>query len=267
MSKTDKNSKMRYLAFLLVFVALVTWTYVTSAQAMPIGSAEIEDCVENESGVDCEPTTVFTVPISYGMETTIAAVTVEGAVETTVEIEITKTEPRLIYPLTHFHTVAYFPYEEVIKVPDIEGCVDCADSDDPICGWTYEGAEKIEHSQGFCNKKDAEELSSPCSWRGEEILGENATVDNPFSTAHCLRLGELYYHGYEIGEFHKTYEITVKLTKGAESHDFTISPEDPFYSTEHDTSYPSFPLVNRAHNNIFFVLILSVNSKVADNFQ
>jgi len=242
MSKTDKNSKMRYLAFLLVLVALVTWTCVTTAQATPIGSAEIEDCVVNEFGIDCEATTVVTVPVSYGMETTMAAVTVDGALETEVEIEITKTEPRLIYPLTHFHTVSYFPWEEVIKVqnaiPGQSSCVSCADSANPTCGWTFKGAEKIEDSQGFCCNKDVEELSSACSWRGEEILGEQSNPLNSFSTAHCLSQGELFYHGYEIGEFHKTYQITVNFTKGGEeSHTFTISPEVPIYNTEHDTDY------------------------------
>ena len=241
MWKIKKDSKVIYLIFIVLLVALVTWTYVTGAQAMPTGSTEIEYCVKTEGAppsVVCEPKTVVTVPVSYGVETTMEAVTAGE----TVTIEVTKTKPRLIYPFTYFHTASYFPYEQVIKVPNqVPGqmsCVHCPDSDCPTCGWTLDGQDRIEDSQGFCCNKDVELLSNPnACFRGEELLPGPSTALDSYSTAHSLRRGDLFYHGYEISEFHKTYDITVTHTKGLESHTFVVSPEDPFYGTEADASY------------------------------
>ena len=45
MWKIKRDSKVIYLIFIVLLVALATWTYVTGAQAMPTGSTEIEDCL------------------------------------------------------------------------------------------------------------------------------------------------------------------------------------------------------------------------------
>jgi hypothetical protein len=203
----------------------------------------IENCVTVAGVRNCEQKTVVRVPVSYGMETQMEAVTAQ---EEPVEITVTKTEPRLIYPLTYFHAVPYFPYEEVKRVSNaVVGQMSCIDSpvaQNPSCGWTYQGPERIEDSQGFCCNRDVEEIGlTNQRWRGEEILGEQPTLLSSFSTAHCLRMGDpassLYYDGYEIGEYSATYEITVKLKKGADEHEFKLTPENPFYNIIHDPGY------------------------------
>lgn len=209
--------------------------------------ATTEECVESESGVSCEQNTIVTVPVSYGIETVMQMVA-DLSDPDPIRIEITKTQPQLIYPLTHFHTVAYFPHEEIVKVPNavagVGSCNDSPDAEDPTCGWTTIGGERIEDSQGFCCNKDLEQdVGHPDPvqgavydrFRGERFLDERSSALNSFSTAHCLRQGDLFYDGYEIGGFRKTYDILVKLTQGSESHTFVLSPENPIYE---DSSNP-----------------------------
>ena len=249
MSKNYLNSRM---VCVLCLAVLVSCANVTKAPAAaPIGKAEFGDCIQDEDGLECEARMVVTVPVSFGLSQTMDAVTVttieEGGepitLEETIRIDITKSMPKLNYPLKYFHTVAYYPHEEIIKVPHpitgCPGCLDCSTSPFPTCRWTYSGSAKLEDSQGFCNIKSLFDLEyGGCSWwRGERLLGEQATMDNPFATAHCMRLAGVYFHGYEIGESIKSYEIELKLTQGSESHTIILAPMDPHYSTDHDNNY------------------------------
>lgn len=233
--------------FLLLFCVLFLCTNSADTQAGEIiGEVKLQDCILDEDGLDCDEKMVFTVPVSFGLSATVDAVITggpRGGLEETIRIEITKTQPELIYPLKHFHTVAYYPHEEVIQVYHSPGgfplCIDCVTADYPTCGWTYQSSNKIPHSQGFCTAKSFYDLlyaEESCSWwRGEEILQQRATMNNPFSTGHAMRPGELYFHGYEIGEHVKSYEIKVVMTKGGDSVEFNLSPPDPLYvNTESD---------------------------------
>ena len=251
MSKNKNNLKMRYLLILPLLLVLVTGICATEAKAWPLGIVEFEDCEIDEYGIDCQTKTVITVPVTYGMEQNLEMIQGKWImkqgepqwVEETLQITITKTAPVETYPLRYFHTVAYFPYEQVIQVPHpssgCEGCIDCRDAESPTCNWTYQGSDKIPHSQGFCIAKTHEELARTCLWfRGEElVVGGPATTENPYSTAHCLRPGELFFDGYEIGEYIKSCEITVEVIKGDETHEFTISPHNPLYAAQHDEEY------------------------------
>ncbi|MHC4640301.1 MAG: hypothetical protein ACYS32_01560 [Planctomycetota bacterium] len=236
MSRKSSNLKKRGLLCLLLTAVFVLFTNATRTQAAaPIGNVKFQDCIQDD-GLDCEEKMAVTVPVSFGLSQTIDAVTVSSsamdvgtaALEETIRIEITKSQPVLNYPLTHFHTVSYYPHEEVLVEPNTMGpcfiCMDSPDSNCPTCGWTYQGDKKIEHSQGFCVH---DIIDSVCSWwRGKEFYGQYSN-GVPFSTAHCLRMGEVYFHGYEIGKFIKSYEINIKLIKGSETKEFKLSPTVP----------------------------------------
>ena len=254
MSKNDNNLKIRYLLCLLSIAVFLLCTNATRTQAAaPIGSVEVTQCLQTDEDIKCDEAMIVTVPISFGVSTDMEIVTLsnipktdgQGALEEAVQLEITKSAPTLNYPLTYFHTVAYYPHEKVIKVPHpitgCEGCLDCSGATSPTCGWVLSGNKKIPYSQGFCCIKslfDLEHSGSECWWwRGERLLGEQATMENPFSTAHCLRQGDVYFHGYEIGEYIKSYEIKIKIIQGSEEHTFIIGPKDPLYSTKHDPEY------------------------------
>ncbi len=238
MSKKNTDSKMGYRLCLLLIVVSLMCINATITQATSVTTAEVEDCIVNEEGFICDKKVIVSTEVSYGIMSTIDAVVVttiqkDGEptpLEETIKIDIEKSRPSLIYPLTYLHTVPYFPYEEVIKVPDVLGCIDCADAVTPTAGWTYQGSTKIEHSQGFCVSKLLQSFNLDFLWRGEEILGEKATLDNPFSTAHAMRMGELMFDGYEVGEFLKYYEIDFTMRKGELKEVFTLTPNDPYYS-------------------------------------
>jgi hypothetical protein len=50
-------------------------------------------------------------------------------------------------------------------------------------------------------------------------------------------MGQVYFDGFEIGEYIKSYEIEVKFIQGSEEYRIKLSPGNPFYNTEHDPDY------------------------------
>lgn len=227
MSKNSNNSKVWFGLCLLVFAACIIRPFAANAQGVQV--AEITECVDSDvSGYVCEDKIVVTVPVSYGLSQEID---VEyGSGDPNLELSINKSVPILHYPLSYFHTVPYYAYEKVLKEPNTTGpcfvCMDSPDSNCPTCGWTYIGGEKVEHSQGFCVH---DIIDSACSWwRGKELYGPHPN-DSAFSTAHCLKMSEVYFDGYEIGEYKKFYDIEVYMKMGADIHVFLVTPADPVY--------------------------------------
>jgi hypothetical protein len=240
-SQKKRSRKIINLSILPILLALLIGIFASEAKAVSITTAEITDCTDGERGFSCKEgkKTLITLAVSYGLEhdievTTVSYFDADGepvAAAETLEFTISKSMPVESYPLRHFHTVAYFPYEEVIKVPDTLGCIDCADSCSPTAGWTYQDANQIPYSQGFCISKLLDPFYNDCFWRGEKTLGTKATWDNPFSTAHALRMGELYYHGYEIGKRVRDFEISITLKQGDANQELWLTPNNPVTST------------------------------------
>ncbi len=225
------SGKTKTRNFCVLFAAaVVVLAFAPCALATRVSTAEIEDCLVNESGFHCDAKVVLSTDVSYGIQTTFETVTtttiqVDGEpvdIEETINIEIEKSIPTLTYPLRFLHTVAYYPHEEVIRTAH------------PLSGCSCQCAESIPDLQGFCSIKNTFDLQygdAACAgWRGEELIGQPATTDQPYATAHCLKMGELYYNGYEICEPAEYYEITANLTKGEQTHNFLLSPADPFYA-------------------------------------
>ena len=227
----------------MLVAVFVLCTIERNAEAKAIvGMSEYQDCVQTSGGTVCEDKMSVTVPASFGLTRTLE---VEVVGDPNVRIEVIKKksgyygrEPVLNYPLTYFHTVSYYPYEQVLKEPNTAGpcfiCIDSPDSNCPTCGFTYIDGNSVEDSQGFCVH---DIIDSSCSWwRGKELYGEHPN-DSAFSTAHCPNMGQVYFDGYEIGEYIKSYEISIKMIRGSESHTFKLSPGNPLYNTEHDLDY------------------------------
>jgi hypothetical protein len=191
-----------------------------------------EECIQDELGIDCDQKVSLSLPVSYGLRTNMEALTEAGEA---VSIEITKSMPEMVYPLTLFHTVSYFPYEEVIRVDNASpGVMACNDNPEALtmatCGDTYQGSQRIEHSQGFCCNKTSDQLSEASTvFRGEKLLGESSTSVDSFSTAHCLRLGDLNFHGYEIGNPRTRFGVGVELRNegSGDVAKLHVSPEQP----------------------------------------
>jgi hypothetical protein len=176
------------------------------AQSGAVTSSRIEICDASELGVDCSDQTVIKFSARYGEVVHLEAFAPGTGMATKLRIE--KQRPLVRYPLIYRHTVNYYPVEEGICAPN-DVCDDAPDSTSPTCGWAYSGIEKLEDSQGFC-----------CG-----------------SVARCMRLGELWYRGYEIGRPIKSFAVDLEVIEGAQVHTASLSTTDRMYSTQHDVSY------------------------------
>jgi hypothetical protein len=198
-----QNLKIRNFTRMAFLGALTACLMPTTGFCVALTRATVEECINNEGGFNCIEKAVLTFPVSFGEAVLLDAVYVdevmkEGeptSLEENTGLEIEKTRPLVRYPLSFFHTVPYFPYEEAFCVENGD-CDDAADSVAPSCGWTYQGSVRIEDSQGFCAN----------------------------TTAHCLRLGELYFHGYEIGRPARYFEINGTAKQGEVTKTFQLTP-------------------------------------------
>jgi len=126
----------------------------------------------------------------------------------------------------------------------ISSCIDSATAENPSCGWTLDASGfKIPDSQGFCSNRDLLDLKTcgdaPAPWRGDEMLGplvdgkpkgEQSTLTNSFSTAYCLRQGDIFFAGFEIDTPHRNYKVDAVVTKGTDVFTtFSLSPQTPIY--------------------------------------
>jgi hypothetical protein len=255
MLKNNKELRVGQFLRLVLTAVFVICAMAAISQAAPIAITNATECVNSDGEINCNGKSIITVPVSFGLPQYLDVAVIitapgnEGEpqpLEESRRVEITKSVPQLMYPLRYFHTVAYAPHEEVRKVPHFisgcPGCTACADENSPTCGWTLNAAgARIPYSQGFCSIKSLEELEhGGCSlWRGEELLGEQASIDNLFSTGHAMRLGWIFFEGYEIGEYIKSYEITVRIYNGDNlEYQFTLSPNKPYYISPGNSSLP-----------------------------
>ncbi|MCK4998769.1 MAG: hypothetical protein KAS23_04510 [Anaerohalosphaera sp.] len=211
-----KNAASHQIA-IVISTAIIVLCITSLCQADIVSSAELTDCIQTDKDITCDERMVFTVNTSYGLSNNLEILKLDPqgqGIEESIQLEITKTPPCYYFPLTYFHTAAYYPHEELRSahdptIPCSRECEDSPQSQCPTCGWVYHGQNRIEHSQGFCGG----------------------------GVAHCIRMGDLYFHGYEIGPYRKTYDIKTKIFQGSEEHTFTIKPDNPLYSTKFDRSY------------------------------
>ncbi len=244
---------MKRILCVLCWATLVVVTNGAAAQI--ISDAEINDCEQTSLGgpLDCEQVRAVTINVAFGKSVTLDAVTITQAIidgepvpiEEAVRLEITKTQPRVIYPLRYRHTVNYYPTEEVIPVPNTypgyQACDDSPAATGPTCGWATDDVGNIPSSQGFCCNKSAELFfGTPQNpwWRGEAELGVQSSLSDSFSTAHCLRMDELWFDGYDVNEGPVVeYSIDIKLSMGSATYPFSLSPAKPVYATASDQDY------------------------------
>ncbi|MFC1591270.1 MopE-related protein, partial [Thermodesulfobacteriota bacterium] len=239
-----RSSGTTYLFFAVVMIAAAVGLSMSATAAVHTG-VRVVDCIDNGSSLDCTEKTVYGVSVSAGKET-VLEITPEFAPEP-VHAKIAKSEPVYYYPLHHFHTVSYNPCEEV--TPDnntaagVQSCIDSPTADDTTCDWTLDADNTtIDDSQGFCSNKDLELITDTTGlYRGEDLLGRASSAIDSFSTGHCVRMGELFYHGYEIGSPVLNYAISVALEQVSHTYDFVLSPTAPVFTSVQvpdDKPYP-----------------------------
>ena len=132
-----------------------------------------------------------------------------------IRITVTKTKVHLTYNIVYEQTVNGHPYEEVVKRFGwrIENCRDQDHEANTQCGFALDKENnRIADSAGFCCR---------CHSAGQEIRGVHKCTNiqaftNRFS-AHCLRMGKLYYDAYSIKPPTVEYKIHVKVEMGREA--------------------------------------------------
>ena len=239
--------KKRIVFLLAVVLAIALSLPRPAAAADGMTLSDVTRCVNAEGELTCEQKTLVNVGVSYGVSANLD-VAYLGPLSETLRFEITKTEPKYIYPLRYLHIVPYTPHEEVRRVPNssvgIQSCVDGATAANPSCGWTLDGAgNKIHYSQGFCSNRDLLDLKTcgdkPAPWRGDEVLGTTSSLADSYSTAYCLREGTLFFDGYEIDPPRRDYEVSTKIWKGdILLISFKVTPAEPVYFLNREASNP-----------------------------
>ena len=255
------NKKIVFLLAVVLAVALSLPRLACAGDGLTL-SPSIERCVNADTEISCPQKRSVNVKVSYGAGATlklsyINEVAAQGSQEATISYEdpfrlgITKTLPTYRYPLRYLHTVPYQPYEEVRKIKNdsvgIQSCIDDPNAtgptiDDPnatapSCGWTLDSiGDRIPDSQGFCSNRNLLDLKScgdnTLNWRGDEVLGEHASLVNSYSTAYCLRRGTLFFAGYEIDTPRRNYEVNMTVYQGDTDSVWyvkKITPESPIY--------------------------------------
>lgn len=161
-------------------------------------ATEITSCLQTDTGIDCEERSVFTIPVTFGVTRSLEVF--ETDLAEPVELELSKSQPLLFYPLSYLHTVAYYPTENPLP---------------------------------FEVKKAEECTLTPNCFLAEGNKGSGGTC-------HCFDPGELTFHGYEIGGYGESFDVKLKMVQGSESHTAMLNPADAptaFYATKHDTEY------------------------------
>lgn len=129
-----------------------------------------------------------------------------------VQILVSKSQVLAQYPLIYIQNFNYYPREAVLS-STFFSCDDGHYDESPSCGWAYsEEGQKIPDSQGFC-----------CTCGFDDFLGLGDDLDRGktcqalnlgegSSTAHCLRLDELWLAAFEIRDFFFRYELNIDIS-------------------------------------------------------
>lgn len=219
----------RTLFFVAASLALTClwWCPLSEVEAVVVASSSIEHC-ERRGGAEplpCEKKMVVTLAVdsqqAAGAEEVVAlrdAIdrTRDGGAER-VEFEpirllVNKSQVKYIYPLFYARAFNAEPYEENIATGLVEGCSD-AFVPSATCGLVRNGSgSPIPYSQGFCCSCSVCQVAGLCSAGGRGL--QSCDVFGKTAMASCLRFGELWYNGYNIGPGSAWYRVRVALVLG-----------------------------------------------------
>ncbi|KAG8345676.1 hypothetical protein TRVL_03495 [Trypanosoma vivax] len=195
------------------------------AEGVFIASSSIDYCERNNKvdPVPCEKKMVVTLSVDAGQDAGVEEVVlVREASDKTrdddkrvVEFEpiyltTKKTRVRYHYPLFYERNFNAKPYEEQIPTSLFDPCVDKPGSSKATCGIAHDNYQKpIPFSEGFCCNCGACQLAGICP-SDSRGLG-SCNIFQTTGSASCLRLGELWYSGYNIGQGTAWYRLHVTL--------------------------------------------------------
>lgn len=135
-----------------------------------------------------------------------------------VSLVVTQSAVNLLYPLTYLRHVNSAPFEQVVT-RDAAGhafstlsnrCDASPASSSPACGWTVtERGARVPFSQGFCCACD---ISADVFGSQIPRSGLACGLFEQRDSAHCLRMGPLWYAAYRVGPPRLDFGINVYAT-------------------------------------------------------
>nr|CCC94129.1 conserved hypothetical protein [Trypanosoma congolense IL3000] len=139
------------------------------------------------------------------------------------------------YPVYYVQNFNAKPYEQQLTTTAMEWCKDYNESASPTCGLARDSSGRvIPYSQGFCCSCGACELSGIC--RPKSRGASKCSIIGNTGKASCLRFGNMWYSGYNIGRGTVWYRLQVGLTtQGAVSGDGVVKPNQHMLSLGPDT--------------------------------
>jgi hypothetical protein len=203
------------------------------ACATLLAASRIEACVDSGGGAGamaCARRLVVTLSVQNGENASesVTAAAVASAVDPatgavydlaeTLEVTLAKSPIQLQYPLAYARLFNAAPYE-VVRTADAGGrsfnfltnpCVDDP-SRDGACGWVLTPAgERVPSSNGFCCRCDAAAyFGGGTAAASRAALQCNLLDASNSQSAHCLRMGPLWYAGFTVGPSRVHYTVDV----------------------------------------------------------
>lgn len=215
-----------------LWAALATAVTLRVAFATLLAASRLEACVDGGGGRQSCANRFFVTLSVQGSENaseSVTGVTVRSAIDgngavydvlETLEVTLAKSRVRLRYPLTFTRLYNAAP-REVVRLTDGGGrpfnfltnpCVDDAASDG-ACGWVYAGGARVPSSQGFCCRCSPTDYLTSAREPSRANLQCDLFSSSNAQSAHCLRMGPLWYSAYALAAPRVEYTIDVVVRR------------------------------------------------------
>lgn len=229
-----------------VCVALFSFLFPTNtAFAVFLSSSKLDLCTSentaanSNTSLNCQQKFVLTLSIEGGEVSSDSILTWGQTLDANTQqqvtlahplhIRVTRSAPKMLYPLYYERDFNAQPYEVAIY-RGLFGCDADANDAQPTCGRQVDprtGAA-VPYSEGYCCSCSLCNLLQLCD--DSSRANTNCNLFGDAQTASCLRFNELWYSGYRIGPALRYYTITVNITDdipGGFTRVLEVSPSQP----------------------------------------
>ncbi|ORC90464.1 generative cell specific-1 [Trypanosoma theileri] len=211
--------------FLTLLVTHLTIIFPSRADALLVASSSIEYCERGSvtEAFPCEKKMIVTLSVESGqLEGVEEVVLVREAVDKTssggnanvmfepVRLTTRKSRVQYRYPVFYERNFNAQPYERQVTTNFFEGCKDTP-GETSTCGDVLDtSGNSIPYSQGFCCTCGVCQLAGVCPSDSRSV--QTCSLFGAVGMASCLRFGDMWYSGYNVGSSLGWYHIQVGLS-------------------------------------------------------
>ncbi|KAH9578158.1 Generative cell specific-1/HAP2 domain [Trypanosoma melophagium] len=213
-----------------IFFITAIFTHLTMmspfiTEALVVASSSIEYCERGSlnEAFPCEKKMIITLAVESGqMEDVEEVVLVREAVDKTnsggnaqvmfepVRLTTRKSRVQYRYPVFYERNFNAEPYEQQVTTNVFSGCRDTPDTS-ATCGVVLDRfGNPIPYSEGFCCNCGICQLAGVCPSNSRSV--QTCNLFGMTGMASCLRFGEIWYSGYNLGSPTAWYRIHVGLS-------------------------------------------------------